>query len=373
MYNEPTIYATGNEIYNCILTDNGDTPGTWGTAGQIEIGGQDGILIHDNIIDGTGRAEGHNADILTGVYYNKGMKYYRNKSYKPNFDGDAWNFHIELWDCAGGIEVYDNEFYGGDNPIDIAGHFNLKGDYAYSWYIHDNLFIGGGGIISGKLAIQLEDADNEDVWIYRNHFINWPCAINTTNGGSQPTQILRRIYIAYNIFDYGTWTFDDQYVNIFRLRGASGKGDFDGFYIYNNVIKGPTDAYTAAIKLEMESGATVVNFNVKNNIIIDNDNGAFFDIDNSGSIDGLYVDNNILYNNAHNNAPDFSGNSVNNYESSNNINLDPLFVDAANGNFHLQQGSPAINKGVNVGLTLDYEGTAVPQGNAPDIGAYEYH
>ena len=49
---------------------------------------------------------------------------------------------------------------------------------------------------------------------------------------------------------------------------------------------------------------------------------------------------------------------------------DPFFVSASD--FHLQSASPAINAGTNVGLTRDYAGTAIPQGSAPDIGAYEY-
>jgi len=51
---------------------------------------------------------------------------------------------------------------------------------------------------------------------------------------------------------------------------------------------------------------------------------------------------------------------------------DPLFVDPDNGNFHLRPNSPAIDAGVYVGLTQDFEGNTVPHGLAPDIGAYEY-
>ena len=50
----------------------------------------------------------------------------------------------------------------------------------------------------------------------------------------------------------------------------------------------------------------------------------------------------------------------------------PGFADAANSNFHLAEGSPCVDAGADVGLEADYDGTPVPQGGAPDIGAFEY-
>jgi len=50
----------------------------------------------------------------------------------------------------------------------------------------------------------------------------------------------------------------------------------------------------------------------------------------------------------------------------------PLFQSPANENFQLQSSSPAIDAGVFVGLSQDRQGTPIPQGFAPDIGAYEY-
>jgi PKD repeat protein len=49
---------------------------------------------------------------------------------------------------------------------------------------------------------------------------------------------------------------------------------------------------------------------------------------------------------------------------------DPGFINT-NGDFHLQPNSPAVDRGMDVGLTQDRDGISIPQGFAPDIGAYE--
>ena len=58
---------------------------------------------------------------------------------------------------------------------------------------------------------------------------------------------------------------------------------------------------------------------------------------------------------------------------SSNIDADPLFVNATNGNFQLSAGSPAIDSAVaGVGVSTDVTGLARPQGAASDMGAYEF-
>jgi len=52
--------------------------------------------------------------------------------------------------------------------------------------------------------------------------------------------------------------------------------------------------------------------------------------------------------------------------------LKKIFVDPDHGDYRLKAGSPAIDAGTDVGVDHDIAGKPVPQGKAPDIGAYEY-
>ena len=55
-----------------------------------------------------------------------------------------------------------------------------------------------------------------------------------------------------------------------------------------------------------------------------------------------------------------------------NKNLDPKFVNAKTGDFHLLPGSPAIDAGVPLKLATDHDGVKRPEGQGYDIGAYEF-
>lgn len=55
------------------------------------------------------------------------------------------------------------------------------------------------------------------------------------------------------------------------------------------------------------------------------------------------------------------------------LEADPLFVSAADGLFQLRKGSPAIDSGADVSLTVDAVGRAIPYNITQDRGAYEWH
>jgi hypothetical protein len=87
-----------------------------------------------------------------------------------------------------------------------------------------------------------------------------------------------------------------------------------------------------------------------------------------GLRDGDIVCNNIIYGNgegpyANEGSPTLS----------NNLTSNPSFVNASAGDFHLQAGSAAIDRGMTLAnVRTDLEEHRRPQGGGYDIGAYEY-
>jgi len=95
---------------------------------------------------------------------------------------------------------------------------------------------------------------------------------------------------------------------------------------------------------------------------------------------GLNITNNMWY--APNSSCFYSwggtvGNSLSTWNAltgvGTDLNSDPLFVNPTSHIFAIQSTSPAIDKGMGVGLKVDYVGYPItPSLGLPDIGAYEY-
>ena len=102
---------------------------------------------------------------------------------------------------------------------------------------------------------------------------------------------------------------------------------------------------------------------VENNTVYKNGTYGIFVGDGANT---TIIKNNIV----HANGINFG---LTNTTSSNNFDSNPSFVNAAGNDFHLQAGSPAIDKGTTIsGLSADFDGKPRPKGAQFDIGAYEY-
>jgi Right handed beta helix region len=82
------------------------------------------------------------------------------------------------------------------------------------------------------------------------------------------------------------------------------------------------------------------------------------------------IRNNIFYNQPRT-AIDGSSSGVTSDHNLTTSGATPKFVDSANHDYHLQAGSPAIDTGIAVDVTNDFDNGLRPQGAGFDLGAFE--
>jgi len=89
------------------------------------------------------------------------------------------------------------------------------------------------------------------------------------------------------------------------------------------------------------------------------------------SVTNAIVQNNVSYLNAGGNYGDAGTGTTADH---NLFGVDPKFLSPSTNDYHLTDGSPAIDAGRTVSrFNADLEGITRPQGAARDIGAYEFH
>lgn len=153
--------------------------------------------------------------------------------------------------------------------------------------------------------------------------------------------------------------------------GKEGNGTVDGVKIYNNIVYGHARNGIDLFPHFNDNGANMRNITIINNTTYGNGSepvhyGGGVSI-NYPTATNVVVRNNIAYNNV--DFQLYSNVGVVDY----NLTTNPLFVNEAARDFHLQWNSPAINAGSSVlAPTTDYDGKTRPRGAAFDIGAYEY-
>lgn len=153
----------------------------------------------------------------------------------------------------------------------------------------------------------------------------------------------------------------------------------------NNLFgNGTTGGYGYSIAIGEESGASGITLVAENNLFLcDNGNGGAMMLLGEGTV--FQGDRNLYY------APDrpatvvrfvgwpeFSAEKMMNGTWSSAVGADanalygdPLLVDPANDDFHLQAGSPAIDHAPS-GPAVDLDGNTRPYGSGFDLGPYEW-
>lgn len=158
--------------------------------------------------------------------------------------------------------------------------------------------------------------------------------------------------VAYNVSINNGW------FGLFSLTGTFGT-TVEDFRVENNTVYQvlPHHGWGAIDIFLMNDNPTPTTILVRNNIFL---------------VDGWNVASRSGFTHDHNLYSLSGGAQLGFALGAGEMITDPLFVNGTLLDFHLQPGSPAIDAGVDLGHTLDFENRVVPAGAAPDLGAFEY-
>ncbi|OPZ22809.1 MAG: hypothetical protein BWZ10_00239 [candidate division BRC1 bacterium ADurb.BinA364] len=154
----------------------------------------------------------------------------------------------------------------------------------------------------------------------------------------------------------------------------------DYIEIYNNVI---VNANTQRAAIRLDAGLeNPVQGSIHNNIIINPQSRFLHLLGNTSTPWNLACDNNIYFPNADKPGGFYGKGCIGSFREwqtktsfdQNSLTSDPQFASPSMQeleDFLLQETSPAIDSGADVGIQVDFFGQVVPRGAAPDIGAFE--
>jgi hypothetical protein len=244
------------------------------------------------------------------------------------------------------------------------------GPLGYNKFINLKIHDTGSNYYDNALYMNGSNNLYEGIEIY--HTCGTAMQIYNSSGGSVDNNIIRNNFVHDTS---GKWMATYRPQCITNSGGNSDVGKGQGILvrgsnnkIYNNIVANidsslrPCGIGCGGIMVYDWGSSNLVYNNTVTGIV------AASAIQISSGASNSRVINNIAYGNTTNIQND-SGSTI----LSHNLTTQPLFMNPAQLDFHLQATSSAINAGTTLTeVQLDFDGVTRPQGGAYDIGAYEF-
>lgn len=236
----------------------------------------------------------------------------------------------------------------------------------------------------GAIAMFIETSNHEISYNRIENYVSWGGAFGADGGaieldGFEPKENIE-IHHNISIGNEGFLEFFDRQVdirNVYVHHNIS--EDYQQFIflwhgrdvlIENNTVLCLRPMNSKSRTVFVLRRGNVHNITIRNNIFVTKDSLQVFGL---GGVhpwpqDFNQVHTHNLFWSVDNSTDDPSGSPLQEGERI----ADPMFVDMENMNLRLKPGSPAIDAGAHLGYPMDFENKRIPQGKAPEIGAYEY-
>ncbi|MCL5125778.1 MAG: right-handed parallel beta-helix repeat-containing protein [Deltaproteobacteria bacterium] len=312
-------------------------------------------------------------------------------------DMDSWTRVVVIkadWIVLDGLKVMDSHDAGifispgSDHNIirnieatDVGFGVVIKGqkNLITNSYIHDLHIVRSTPAENddfGAVGIVIADSYNE---VANNRIIN--CIAPSLDYGVDGGAVEWWSY-ADNNYVHHNWTINNN--GFLEVGGGSAR---DNLVSYNVSIN---NRRFSTLHLDGKFSSIVTNFRIENNTIVemntdkewgwvvfnfggDPDSKTFIVRNNVISVQKLKaVSNKNTFTHDHNLYQLGYGTKVGFVLGPGEMIDDPLFVNPLSLDFHLQPLSPAINAGISLGYTVDFENRPVPVDGAPDLSAFEY-
>jgi hypothetical protein len=267
-----------------------------------------------------------------------------------------------------GIEIYGRNHVVEGNEIwgTIQYHFRWKNPPS-SVDADGVRFFGSGHVLRGNYIHDILFSDPENLSPHIDCFQTWEDSYREAahdvlieknrcdNVQAQSRGVVGQGFMLHNASNL---TIRNNLIKAYK--GINGVGCSSLVIINNTVVNSlslPTTFHPVGITL-----TNTIKPTIKNNIFYDQPGNTVF----LSQVSGLDNTQNLSY---RSDGQDLW--TTDTYPHKNDLwNINPLFVSAAD--YHLTAGSPAIDAGAMVAVSDDFDGNPRPQGDAIDIGAFEY-